>query len=160
MKKNFFTQLFKNTEKKLHHFSEQWLLSDIGIGDVLFCLDNVVWTGADLTTLAKTERVVLKALTKQFPTLKAKQVIDRALKLRVTAEINEHIGLVCCLADRLTPNAIIKLLGKLLFLQHRFYASNLLLVIVSTNVEEKQILIQELVDILEKQEIATYFLKT
>jgi len=155
-------KLKSGSEKSLHsiqEFSKNILGTEIAAGDVWYCIGEIEIKNEDIISLSKVEKQIVAALKVNFKKVSSRLVIDAELKLKISAEVNNRIGILCHLARDLTASKAMSLVGKITFLSHRVYQERLIVVLVGTKAEKKQALVSELEDILNQQDITFCYLE-
>ncbi len=158
---NIFRKVFSETGRGIRDFqmfSKNMFGMQASGGDVLYIIDNLDILPQDATTLAKTEKIIIESLKTHFPKVTAKLIIDKELNLKVTADIDHKIGIVCHLAKDLSAAKTMSLIGKLMFLRHRVYNERLMLVIIGSAAEERLPVITEIKKMLMDVDIALCYL--
>ncbi|MGB1205775.1 MAG: hypothetical protein ACPG5B_09025 [Chitinophagales bacterium] len=153
----------KGSEKSLHNiqeFSRNVLGTEIATGDVWYYISEIQIATEEATSLAKVEKQIVTALKSNFKKISSRLVLDAELKLKVTAEIDNRIGIFCHLAKDLTASKTMSLVGKIIFLNHRIYQEKLIIVLIGTKTEKKKTLVGELEEILNEQNITFCYLET
>ena len=156
-------KLRSGSEKGLHNIKElskNILGTEIAAGDVWCCLGEIKIPSEEATTLSRVEKQIVSALKANFQKVSSRLVLDADLKLRVSAEVEGRIGILCHLAKDLTASKAMSLVGKIIFLSNRIYQERLIIVLVGTKTEKKQGLVSELEEILNQQNITFCYLET
>ena len=155
-------KLKTSSEKSLYSiqkFSKNILGTEIAAGDVWYCIGEIQITREEATTLAKVEKKIVSALKVNFKKISSRLVLDADLKLKVSAEIDGRIGILCHLTKDLTASKAMALVGKIIFLSHRVYQERLIVVLIGTKEEKKQPLVNELEGILNQQNVTFCYLE-
>jgi hypothetical protein len=156
----FWDMLVQTTKQGLDefvHFSKNVLGTEIATGDVLYCLEEVEIPKREVSTVVNAERLLGKSLAKHFSTVGGRRVVDKALNIRISIDIENQIGIVCQLVKDLNPKRLMSLVGSLVFLSQRVYSERLILTIMGTKAERNDPIVLELLEIMDRLKVTTCY---
>lgn len=149
----------QETGQNLGNFSKNLWGNFADTGDVVYYLENLQLLHTEMGTLQKAEAALLNKLTATFTRSNIVANPKNKLKLQLSAEIDQKIGLVCCLAHELTLPATIALLGKMHYLSYHHYHEKLIMVVMGTPVFKDAPLVNDLRNMLGKLQVSFCFVE-
>lgn len=154
-KKNFLKNLINETGKGLQELSKSLLGSDISVIDVLMVLEDAKFSKRRIKTQAQLEKHLFKLLDLQFDGVEQKPKFkSNPFRVKVSVDVAGELGIITRLAAGITPAKATSLIGLLQVLKTDIYKDGLLLLLVGSEKEEEEVLVEALKRICEKMDVA------
>ena len=151
-KKTFFSRLEKGLKIILG--------AEVSIGDVIYCIEESNILQKDLDNLSKIEKRLARSVRTCYDNVTLKHKVDEALNLKVSLDINNDVGVICHLAQDLTYNKLLLLVGKLTYLTKEVYKDKVILLIIGDKIMQKSPIVKDLRRLSESIDVNFYFLET